>query len=78
MKKIGNKSVLQAFLEDMGDTRKEGEQTLDEIRDALSEQGFDMTLEAVRCRLKRMIESKKITMRKAFIKGRRMNLYSGF
>jgi len=77
MKKIGNKSVLNAFLEDLGDTkRREGEKTAREILQELIENGVDTTINSVRNRLEGMVNSGKLKCRKVLIKGKYTNLFS--
>jgi Fe2+ or Zn2+ uptake regulation protein len=77
MKKIGNKSVLNAFLEDLGDTkRQEGEKTAYEILQELIEDGIDTTIHSVRNRLEGMVNSGKLKRRKVLINGKYTNLFS--
>jgi uncharacterized protein YicC (UPF0701 family) len=77
MKKIGNKSVLNAFLEDLGDTkRREGEKTAHEILQELIEDGIDTTIHSVRNRLEGMVNSGKLKRRKVLMKGKYTNLFS--
>ena len=77
MKKIGNKSVLNAFLEDLGNTkRQEGEKTANEIHQELIDDGVDATINSVRNRLERMVVSGKLKCRKVLINGKYTNLFS--
>ena len=77
MKKIGNKSVLNAFLEDLGNTkRQEGEKTANEIHQELIDDGVDATINSVRNRLERMVISGKLKCRKVLIEGKYKNLFS--
>lgn len=76
MKKIGNKNVLEVFLQDLGEERKEGEKTAKEIHDEAIAAGHKVSLNGVRARLQRMSESGKLSCRKTLIAGKLTNLYS--
>jgi hypothetical protein len=76
MKKIGNKKVLETFLEDLGQERREDEKTAKEICDEAIAAGHSVTLNAVRARLQRLCDIGKLTSRKTIINGRLTNLYS--
>ena len=76
MKKIGNKNVLEVFLKDLGEERKEGEKTAKEIHDETIAAGHKVSLNGVRTRLQRMSESGKLSCRKVLIAGKLTNVYS--
>lgn len=76
MKKIGNKSVLLAVLDELQqEQRNENEKTASEIYEECIKAGHEVTIDSIRARLARMVINGKLKYRKALIDGRHTNLY---
>jgi len=76
MKKIGNKSVLMAVLDDIQTLRVPGEKTVYELLEEARAEGIKVSRHTMERRLSALVREGKIKHRKGICKGSICNLYS--